>query len=250
MHHGGAGPEQIALRRIKGGKTGCDLRLRNAHEGSFDQLGMSAQVIYLARLYPQKTSAQCRLALHPGKQSLEPSRRLRLNRQEPNFHFLEIPISTIENLPFPSCLSLIYFPLLSSCAVYFLFHTFNPNQEAPMRRLLLLCSFCFLTLSATFAQVDTGTIAGSVRDSQGASVPTATISITAVATGVTTKAQTDSSGEFVSPPLRPGDYKVVAEAQGFKTSTRNLVTLKVQDRLRVDFDMAVGSISENIEVTS
>ncbi len=119
-----------------------------------------------------------------------------------------------------------------------------------MRRLLLLCSFCFLTLSATFAQVDTGTIAGSVRDSQGASVPTATISITAVATGVTTKAQTDSSGEFVSPPLRPGDYKVVAEAQGFKTSTRNLVTLKVQDRLRVDFDMAVGSISENIEVTS
>ncbi len=119
-----------------------------------------------------------------------------------------------------------------------------------MRRLLLLCSICFLTLSATFAQVDTGTIAGSVRDSQGASVPTATISITAVATGVTTKAQTDSSGEFVSPPLRPGDYKVVAEAQGFKTSTRNLVTLKVQDRLRVDFDMAVGSISENIEVTS
>ena len=119
-----------------------------------------------------------------------------------------------------------------------------------MRRLLLLCSICFLTLSAAFAQVDTGTIAGSVRDSQGASVPTATISITAIATGVTTKAQTDSSGEFVSPPLRPGDYKVVAEAQGFKTSTRNLITLKVQDRLRVDFDMAVGSISENIEVTS
>ena len=119
-----------------------------------------------------------------------------------------------------------------------------------MRRLLLLCSFCFLTLSATFAQVDTGTIAGSVRDSQGASVPTATISITAIATGVTTKGANDSSGEFVSPPLRPGDYKVVAEAQGFKTSTRNLITLKVQDRLRVDFDMAVGSISENIEVTS
>ena len=50
--------------------------------------------------------------------------------------------------------------------------------------------------------------------------------------------------------MRPGTYKTVAEAQGFKTQTRNTITLKIQDRLRIDFDMAVGSVSENIEVTS
>ena len=64
------------------------------------------------------------------------------------------------------------------------------------------------------------------------------------------KTLTDGSGEYVSPPLRPGTYKTVAEAQGFKTQTRNTITLKIQDRLRIDFDMAVGSVSENVDVTS
>src|ERR1700712_513333 len=119
-----------------------------------------------------------------------------------------------------------------------------------MRQLSLLSLFCLLTISAAFAQVDTGSIAGSIRDSQGASVPTATVTFTGIANGIVTKAQTDASGEYVSPPLRPGDYKVSAEAQGFKTEIRTSITVKVQDRLRMDFDMSVGSISENIEVTS
>ena len=42
---------------------------------------------------------------------------------------------------------------------------------------------------------------------------------------------------------------MIAEAQGFKTQTRSTITLKVQDRLRVEFQMAVGSVSENIDVT-
>src|SRR2546430_344240 len=65
----------------------------------------------------------------------------------------------------------------------------------------------------------------------------------------TIKTQTDGTGDYASPPLRPGSYKVVAEAQGFKTQTRSSIALRVQDRLRIDFDMAVGSVSENIVVT-
>ena len=112
-----------------------------------------------------------------------------------------------------------------------------------MRRLTHLCLFFLLTIAA-FAQVDTGTIAGSVRDSQGAGVPNATITITGIANGVVTKAQSDASGEYVSPPLRPGDYKVSAEAQGFKTEVRTSVTLKVQDRLRLD-DWRLGRYLES-----
>ncbi|HSS97631.1 MAG TPA: carboxypeptidase-like regulatory domain-containing protein, partial [Terriglobales bacterium] len=112
---------------------------------------------------------------------------------------------------------------------------------------LLLCSF---SSTALFAQVDTGTIAGSVRDSQGASVAAASVTFTDTDTNAIVKIQTDGSGDYVSPPLRPGNYKIVAEAQGFKTATRNTVSLKVQDRLRIDFDMAVGSVSENVVVTT
>ena len=104
--------------------------------------------------------------------------------------------------------------------------------------------------TALLAQVDTGTITGSVRDSQGAGIASASVSFVEVSTNATFKTVTDGSGEYVSPPLRPGTYKTVAEAQGFKTQTRNTVTLKIQDRLRIDFDMAVGSVSENVEVTS
>src|SRR6185369_16465562 len=118
-----------------------------------------------------------------------------------------------------------------------------------MKRLRVLL-FLLLCSTAVFTQVDTGTIAGTVRDSQGASVASATVTLTEIDTNAVTKTQADASGEYVSPPLRPGTYKIVAEAQGFKTATRNTVLLKVQDRLRIDFDMAVGSVSENVVVTT
>ena len=118
-----------------------------------------------------------------------------------------------------------------------------------MQRLTPFCLFCLLTVSPVFAQVDTGTIAGTIRDSQGAGITSATITFVDVNTNATTKTQADGSGDYASPPLRPAEYKVVAEAQGFKTETRSTISLKVQDRLRMDFQMTVGSVSENIDVT-
>src|SRR6266404_7308162 len=114
-----------------------------------------------------------------------------------------------------------------------------------------LCFFlwCF-TLATAFAQVDTGTIAGSVHDSQGAGVAAATITFVETATNTTTKTQSDGSGDYASPPLRPGSYKVTVAAPGFKTETRGTLVVRVQDRLRLNFDMAVGSVSENVVVTA
>ncbi len=118
------------------------------------------------------------------------------------------------------------------------------------RRIWLFCLLLSAISTTVSAQVDTGTIAGSVRDSQGAAVASATVTFVDVNTNATLKTQADGSGEFVSPPMRPGEYKVIAEAQGFKTQTRSTITLRVQDRLRIDFDMAVGAVSENVVVTA
>jgi Carboxypeptidase regulatory-like domain/TonB dependent receptor len=118
-----------------------------------------------------------------------------------------------------------------------------------MRKLGLLGLVLALTLPA-LAQVDTGTITGTVRDSQGAAVGSATVTFLDVATGTTTRAQTDATGEYVSAPLRPSDYKVTAEAAGFKTESHTGITLRVQDRLRIDFAMSVGAVSETVDVTS
>src|SRR5439155_10966395 len=119
-----------------------------------------------------------------------------------------------------------------------------------MKRIFLCCLPWSLTLMTAFAQVDTGTVAGSVRDSSGAGLASAAVTFVDVATNATTKAQADASGNYASPPLRPGNYKLTAEAPGFKTETRSTITVQVQDRLRVDFDLIVGSVSENVLVTA
>ncbi len=121
-------------------------------------------------------------------------------------------------------------------------------MSVPRTSLCLLV--CLVVLSAAFAQVDTGTIAGSVRDSQGAGVASASVTFVETSTNATMKTRTDGSGDFASPPLRPGSYKVTAEAPGFKTQTRGTLVVRVQDRLRLDFEMAVGSVSENVVVTA
>jgi hypothetical protein len=61
--------------------------------------------------------------------------------------------------------------------------------------------------------------------------------------------KTDSSGNYSATPLKIGTYTVSVEAQGFKSVTRNGIVLNVQDRLRVDFNLQVGSVNEQLTVT-
>jgi len=67
-----------------------------------------------------------------------------------------------------------------------------------------------------FAQLDSGTIVGYVRDQSGGSVQSATILITSEATNAQWTVKSDEHGDYVSPPLRAGMYSVRVEAAGFK----------------------------------
>ena len=49
-------------------------------------------------------------------------------------------------------------------------------------------------------------------------------------------------------PLRIGNYSVAVEAPGFKTETHSGIVLQVQDRVRVDFTMQVGAVSDTVSV--
>jgi hypothetical protein len=77
-----------------------------------------------------------------------------------------------------------------------------------MKRIFLCCLPWSLTLMTAFAQVDTGTIAGSVRDSSGAGLASVSAIFVDVATNATTKAQADAidyarhlcAGFLISPP--------------------------------------------------
>lgn len=73
--------------------------------------------------------------------------------------------------------------------------------------ILLAGAFLFLLTMPASAQLPTGTILGVVKDSSGAVVPGAAVTIQSIETNQTRKAVTDSSGAYRVPALPVGHYK-------------------------------------------
>ena len=112
---------------------------------------------------------------------------------------------------------------------------------------LLLVS---LQLPICWAQVNTGSITGYVTDPSGAAIPSATVTVTEVRTGIATKGVADSAGLYNITHLLPGEYTVAVEAQGFKRSVQEHVTLEVDSTMRVDSKLEMGAITQEITVTA
>lgn len=106
------------------------------------------------------------------------------------------------------------------------------------------------TAVAAWAQVDTATITGTVRDSTGAVLPNVSVTATNLDTGTGVAAKSDSNGNYVITPLKIGRYSVSAEAAGFQKETLQNIVLDVQQNQRLDFQLHVGSVTQLTEVIS
>ena len=100
-----------------------------------------------------------------------------------------------------------------------------------------------------FAQ-SVGEIAGEVRDTTGAAIADVRVTATNVETTVARTTTTNTQGAYDFPGLNPGNYSVKAEKQGFKTVLNTNIALQVQQSARIDIEMAVGSVSESVEVNA
>lgn len=94
-----------------------------------------------------------------------------------------------------------------------------------------------------------GTITGAVKDSSGAAVAGALVTVRHPSTNAVRDTVTNNEGIYTVPALVPGIYEVKAEKSGFKVSTRSNIELQVQQTARVDFDLAVGQVTEIVEVS-
>jgi hypothetical protein len=117
-----------------------------------------------------------------------------------------------------------------------------------MTRQWLLTLTIILSAHAAFAQT-TATLVGDVFDPSGNAMPKATVTITSEGTGFTRTVETNDVGQYRITPLNPGIYNFSVKAQGFKTQVRNGVVLAVGAVLEVDFTMALGAVTETVEVT-
>src|SRR5438874_8366277 len=103
--------------------------------------------------------------------------------------------------------------------------------------------------SVLLAQVDRGIIVGTVTDASGANVQGAKVVIKNLATDQLVEVTTDSSGAYAANLLRIAAYSVTVEKPGFKKAVELNVEVGVNQVVRVDLTLQVGSATESVEVT-
>jgi len=122
-----------------------------------------------------------------------------------------------------------------------------------MKRRLFAAAFSAAVVSfwiaPAAAQVTTGTIVGTVTDSNGV-VPGANVVIHEVNKGTSETVVTDATGGYTAPFLTPGTYRIEVNVSGFKKWVRDGVILQVNQRARVDATLEVGRLEETTTVVA
>jgi hypothetical protein len=113
----------------------------------------------------------------------------------------------------------------------------------------IFSAVCALALPA-YTQSFTGSISGTIRDSSGAVVPQAAISVVNSATNVRSESKSDGTGNYSVLSLSPGGYTLEVAAAGFKKYVQKGITIDVQQTPRVDVILQVGDAAQAIEVAA
>lgn len=118
-------------------------------------------------------------------------------------------------------------------------------------RALTLCAWLIIlgTFNVGLSQIYTS-LRGTVTDPQGAVVPGAAVVVTNNATGLTRSTKTGADGAFHLVQLPPGAYRISAEANGFKTTTKEGIKLLVNTPTTVRLRLELGETAQTVEVTA
>ena len=99
-------------------------------------------------------------------------------------------------------------------------------------------------------QAVSGNLIGTVADPSGAPVMNATVTITNTDQGMTRTTTTNDSGNYTQNQLVPGMYRLSVEAKGFKKLTQNNVSVQVGRSARVDVQLQLGAVTEEVTVSA
>jgi outer membrane receptor protein involved in Fe transport len=106
----------------------------------------------------------------------------------------------------------------------------------------------FVLATPAAAQITSGTILGSITDPSGAVLQGVSVSATHDDTGLVRSVKTDAAGDYLLANLPIGRYHLRMEQEGFKTKVVGPLTLIVDQRLRADATLELGSLSETVEI--
>lgn len=118
-----------------------------------------------------------------------------------------------------------------------------------MKQKYLGAALALAFVATGFSQTTSTTILGTVTDPSGAAVAGAKVTATNIRTQVKREDVTTNTGDYSFPLIDIGEYSVSVEASGFKTAARTGLILQINEKLRSDFTLQVGQVSERVEVT-
>ncbi len=116
--------------------------------------------------------------------------------------------------------------------------------------LSILSLSILLSPSIVSAQTTNAAITGRITDPSKAVLVDAHVAVINTGTNVRYDGRTNNAGSYVIPGLPPGPYRVEVEKPGFRTIVETGVVLHVQDTVELNYEMALGTISESITVTA
>jgi hypothetical protein len=117
------------------------------------------------------------------------------------------------------------------------------------RRYILL-TLLIVSAPCLLAQVATGRITGTVTDPSGAIIPNATVTLIDNATTVSQSVRSGASGDYVFEAVNPGVYTLKAEAPGFQQFITTGIQAHIQNNLRIDAKMTIGTESQKVTVNA
>jgi Carboxypeptidase regulatory-like domain len=94
-----------------------------------------------------------------------------------------------------------------------------------------------------------GSISGAVKDSTGAAIPRAPVTLTNSATGVRMSTTTDDHGAYTFPVLPVGTYILEVSLPGFQPYRRTGISVDTNSALSIDAGLRVGERSDRVTVS-
>ncbi len=117
------------------------------------------------------------------------------------------------------------------------------------RQAVRLALAVVLLSTALAAQMLTGTMSGEVADPTGAKIAGVSVAAKNLDTNIVYRTKGNEAGVYVLPLLPTGKYELTVEAPGFRSFVRTGLALGAEQRLRIDTQLTLGSVSEAVTVS-
>jgi len=114
---------------------------------------------------------------------------------------------------------------------------------------LSLLLMLVLTVTQAHAQSTQGAIVGAVKDTAGAVVTGATVTLTNTDEGAQRETKSNGVGEYHFLDVKAGHYSIAVTAPNFENWTASGVALSVRQDLRVDVTLDIGTVQQEVRVT-